>query len=291
MVEPSTGNIYDLGYRRYEGARLGRRNAITALYWHSLRTAFGLGRRPSSKVFPFALAALAFVPAAAQLAVAALASDIIELISHEGYYGYTQVILALFVAAIAPELGGKDQRTRTLSLYFSRALTRLDYAAGKFAALVTAMLMLTLLPQAVLFVGNGLAGNDLPGYLRDEGDLVAPIVASALLVSAVFAAIGLAVASQSHRRVYSTVAILALFAITFVVGGIMAFEADIGEALLVSPQHVIRGATLWLFDTPAERDSDFDRAGLDGWVYVVVAVAITAAGAWLFARRMQTVQA
>ena len=57
------GNIYDLGYRRYDGIRKGRGYAIWALYLASLRSAFGMGRRPSSKIIPFALAFILLVPA------------------------------------------------------------------------------------------------------------------------------------------------------------------------------------------------------------------------------------
>ena len=49
------GSIYDLGYRRYDGERLGRRHSVLALYLYSLRWAFGLGRRTSSKIIPVAI--------------------------------------------------------------------------------------------------------------------------------------------------------------------------------------------------------------------------------------------
>jgi ABC-2 type transport system permease protein len=114
----SEGSIYDLGYRNYEGARLGRRHAITALYLSSLRTAFGLGRRAMSKVFPVGLLIVAFIPAIIQLGIGAItdfANADVEIFRAEDYYGYVQVVIALFCAAVAPELVGRDQRTRTLS--------------------------------------------------------------------------------------------------------------------------------------------------------------------------------
>ena len=39
------GVIHDLGYRRYEGQRLGRPGIIRALYWHSARMIAGRPRR------------------------------------------------------------------------------------------------------------------------------------------------------------------------------------------------------------------------------------------------------
>ena len=157
------------------------------LYVHGLRSAFGLGRRTSSKIFPFALAIFAFVPAIIQLGVGAIVSGVdehVELFKHEDYFSYVRIILVLFCAAVAPEIVGRDQRNRTLSLYFSRAVTRFDYALAKLAALTSAMLVLTLGPQLLLFLGNGMAADDLSGYIADNWDLVFPIVAGSVLLSA-----------------------------------------------------------------------------------------------------------
>ena len=44
------GSIYDLGYRGYEGPRLGRRAAVGALLINTLRTAYGLGRNAQANI-------------------------------------------------------------------------------------------------------------------------------------------------------------------------------------------------------------------------------------------------
>ena len=57
------GVIHDLGYRRYEGQRLGRPAIIRALYWHSLRSAFGIGRGARAKIVPIFTFILMCLPA------------------------------------------------------------------------------------------------------------------------------------------------------------------------------------------------------------------------------------
>ena len=47
----------------------------------------------------------------------------------------------LFCAAQAPELFGRDQRYGVLPLYFSRALTRTDYALAKVGGLMAALFL------------------------------------------------------------------------------------------------------------------------------------------------------
>ena len=48
----TAGVIHDLGYRHYDGPRLGRGAIIRALYWHSLRSAYGIGRGAKAKIVP-----------------------------------------------------------------------------------------------------------------------------------------------------------------------------------------------------------------------------------------------
>lgn len=283
--QSASGNIYDLGYRRYEGVRLGRRHAVVTLYLHSLRAAFGLGRPATAKIVPFGLAILALIPATIQLGIAAVASDVVELYSHSGYYSYVQWIIALFVAAVAPELVGRDQRSRVLTLYFSRSLLRVDYALAKVAALTSALFVLTLLPQLVLFAGRAFAQDSLTGYIRDNWKDLPPILASGLLICLFFGAIALAIASQSKRRAFATGGVLAYFAISFAMAGILlaTLDNDLGGwALLLSPFHIAQGFTLWMFNTEPSRSEssstyDLYRAGIALWVYGA------AAGGYLFA--------
>jgi ABC-2 type transport system permease protein len=272
--ERAAGNIYDLGYRGYGGRRLGRSYAILALYVHSLRSCFGLGRRTSSKIIPITLAILAVVPAAIQLGIASVASGIVEIYRAENYYTFIEVVLALFCAAVAPELVGRDQRNRTLSLYFARAINRRDYAAAKYAALVTAMLILTLGPQTVLFIGNGLAVNDLGGYFEDNLDQFPRYVLSGIWLSLLIAGVGLAVASQTPRRAYSSVGIIALFVVPAPIASIIVNLASGAAhyAIFLSPFHLMEGLTNWIFAAPS--DGDLALADQPGVLYGLVALAL-----------------
>ena len=54
---PAAGVIHDLGYRGYDGPRLGRGQIVRALTWHSFRSSFGIGRGVKGKIIPV----LAFV--------------------------------------------------------------------------------------------------------------------------------------------------------------------------------------------------------------------------------------
>jgi ABC-2 type transport system permease protein len=296
MSDAARGAIYDLGYQPYTGARLGRRHAVLSMYIHNLRMVFGLGRPVSSKVAPWLLVAAAFIPAVVQAGFGAIqeASADIELIVPEEYYTYVQLVLAIFVAVVAPELAGRDQRSRTLSLYFSRAIERDDYALAKYAALVTGMLLLTLGPQVLLFVGNGLTLDDAGGYARDNWNDLPAAAASALLVSMLLAGIGLAIAAQTPRRAYSTIAIVALLVVSSVIGITLveSVESDLGRyGVMISQFDLAQGLTYWFFGAEHEADSAPGRAGLWGGTYAIVAAVVSLLCLAVVLRRYRSIQA
>lgn len=291
---PATqGNIYDLGYRHYEGARLGRRHAILVLYRESLRGAFGLGRGAAAKIAPAALVVLAAIPAVIQLTVSALFPGEAEVFAHDDYYGVIALILGLYCAAVAPDIAGRDQRNRSLTLYFSRAIQRSDYALAKLAAMTTAMLLITLGPQLLLLVANALVAEDFGGYLRDSWDLVLPILATALLGSALIASIGIAIAAQTPRRAFATVGIIVAFVIPIAVAGIVVHEIDTDfthYAVFTSPLDVLTGLSAWTFREPFPEGDTVDVAGFDGWTYLVAVLVMTAAATLLVIRRYRAVR-
>jgi len=294
VSESTAGSIYDLGYKRYEGARLGRRHAIWALYIYSVRGVFGIGRSLSSKVGPMGLAIIALLPAVVQLGIAAIAPEDIEVVEPEEYYGFIQIVLAVFCAVVAPELVGRDQRTQTLSLYFSRALRRQDYALAKFAALVTGLLAITVIPQVIMFVGNGLAVDDFGDYLQDKWRDLPSILGSAILLSGFIAAIGLVIAAQTPRRAYSTVAILAAFVLTWAVGAGLfeAADQDVGRfVLLISPLHVVQGFTFWFFGATFDPETQHAKADLPGVAYAIDAALVALLMLALLLRRYGRISA
>jgi len=287
-AEPE-GSVYDLGYRTYDGVRLGRRHAVLSVYVTSLRGVFGLGRHTSSKILPIGLAILALIPALVHLGVIAASETIdFEVISPDDYYEFVQWPLALFVAAVAPELVGRDQRSHTLPLYFSRPLLRNDYILAKMAALSTALLAMALVPQAAIFVGNAMARSDALDYFRENWRDIGPIVASGAMLSVFWSAVALAIGSQTDRWPLASGGIIAYFALTWILASLLVNSSDDGVfrySLLVSGFHVVRAFTLWTFGvtlnppTVDQDDSlynDLYKADLSPHIYALAAMATIA---------------
>ena len=172
----ATGSIYDLGYRGYDGPRFGRASVALGLLRQTLKEAFGIGRGGRAKVAPFTLLILNTLPALLAVGFNALtrqagaadALDEVNPIQHDAYWSLTSTLVMLFCAAQAPELFGRDQRYGVLPLYFSRVLTRVDYALARTGGLFIAILIVTVTPQLLLSVGAILAAAD-PDHRSQRG--------------------------------------------------------------------------------------------------------------------------
>ncbi len=245
----ATSTIYDIGYRHYEGPRLGRGGAVSAIVGAGLRAVYGLGRSGRSKIIPWGALVLAVMPAVVAVAIRVLVGDIVDLYGYDNYLWGIGALLPIFVAAQAPELVVNDIRHRVLPLYFSRPIRRLDYVAAKLAALTLGLLGLTLLPILVLFVGRVLAAEDLIAALGDEIGALPGIVGNGALHAVVLASLGLAIGSLAGRRAYAAGAILAVF----LIGGVIsATFQELGGDLarfspFLNPLAVVDGAREWLF--------------------------------------------
>jgi ABC-2 type transport system permease protein len=256
-----TGSIYDIGYRKYDGPRLGRAHAIQALFSHSLRSSFGIGRGGRAKIAPLTLGILACVPALAIVAAQALIRQIPGGQSFEGqlpvrfdtYASTIGIFVVLFCAAQAPDLFGRDQRHSLLSLYFSRALRREDYVLARIAGFAVAVFILQMLPQVLLFFGQALLATDVLKGMLDNLRPMAAAIAQAALTAGLLGGLSMAVSAFTPRRAYAVAGIIALFIIPSIVAGIVIAlgSAEIGRWLvLLSPTSVLDGTNAFLFDTP-----------------------------------------
>jgi ABC-2 type transport system permease protein len=290
-TEAAAGTIYDIGYRNYDGPRLGRAHAVRALIVHGLRTIFGIGRGERAKVVPVALLGLALIPAIIQAWMGAATEGAVRLVEYHSYFNQIEVVFLLFCAAQAPELVTTDQQYRVLPLYMSRPLRRADYAAGKLAALVIALLFIGLLGQLIILLGRVFAVEDVLAGLRAERADVLPILASSLIAALVMATISLAIAAHMKARTLASVAIVAFFMITAALGPLLALAlpADVARyMILTNPILTLSGTALWLFDAAAMPRSMLSRSDLGGHVYAYAAAAwIGAAAAVLFARYLR----
>lgn len=288
-----SGSIFDIGYRGYDGPRLGRRHAVTTLVRHSTRSVFGLGRGGRAMIMPviclggpvlFALVLILFKAFAAQTPI----GDMPLIPGHDAMFPNLSVFTVLFVAAQAPELLGRDRRYRVLTLYFSRALRRTDYALAKLAAMTIGVLAILLIPQLLLAIGTVLLDPEIGRALGKEAAVLPPIVGSSIVIAVTASALGMAVASLTPRRAFATAAIFGVFIIPGIVAAIV-IALELGDPsgwiVLIDIGSLLDGVNAWFFGIAPSgevaRGSDVPAAVLALGAAVVAAVA-TAGLVWRY---------
>jgi ABC-2 type transport system permease protein len=279
-----TSVIHDIGYRHYDGLRLGRAYTVRSLFTHNLRAAYGIGRPAKARIMPLLLVALMLVPAAISVAITAFTGSNggrpVDLIRYSAYAIYLQPLIAIFLASQAPVLASRDLRFHVTPLYFSRPLSRLDYTVAKYGAFVAALLILTATPITILFTGALVTRQkDLGGHaLHYLGGL-----AGCLILALVLAAIGLVVAAFTPRRGFGVTAVMAVYllssAAVATVQGIAENQAKFTVARwagMFTPFNLVDGVQVWAFRARVAAPEP-PPSGIGGPVFALVCAAIIAA--------------
>ncbi|MER6616854.1 ABC transporter permease [Streptomyces xantholiticus] len=290
---PEATRIHNIGYRHYDGPRLGRAYARRSLYSQSLRGAFGLGRSAKSKVLPMILLGIMCLVAAIIVAVAVATPNMTGLpLKYTRYAIVMQALIALFLAAQAPQSVSRDLRFKSVPLYFSRPIERVDYVLAKFAAMASAVFLLTATPLVILYLGALLAKFDF----ADQTKGFAQGMVSVALLSVLFGGIGLVLAAFTPRRGFGVAAVIATMTITYgAVSTVQAIAWETGSpgAIqwlgLFSPVTLIDGLqTAFLGATSAFPGGEGPGTGA-GVVYLLVVLALVAGSYGVLMRRYRKV--
>src|SRR5262245_44359196 len=96
------GEVYDRGYKHYEGERLGRRHAFWALVRYSIQRSLGLKKRWTAKIVPIIIYTVSAGAVLIMIGVEAFLDE--ATMNYAEFYVFIFAILGLFVATCAPEM-------------------------------------------------------------------------------------------------------------------------------------------------------------------------------------------
>ncbi|MFJ8626450.1 ABC transporter permease [Kitasatospora sp. NPDC093550] len=288
-----TGVIHDIGYRGYNGPRLGRGYATRSLFTQSLRAAYGLGRSGKSKVLPMLVLGVVTVPAVIMVAFAITLKREELPVEYAGYLASLNLVVSVFLASQAPVLLSRDLRYQTVPLYFSRPITRTDYVRAKFAAMVCAQLLLMSAPLLVLYLGALLGGMD---FSYNTGHVLYGL-AAAVLYALVPTSVALVIAAATPRRGFGVAAVMGYLAISAAVAGVAVgisnpstTGSDTAQwTSLISPTNLVESLVNELFDLGTGLDRRHAPGGLGLAVFALVAVAMVVGSYQLLLRRYKKV--
>ncbi|MFE7130596.1 ABC transporter permease [Streptomyces sp. NPDC057638] len=289
---PETTRIHNIGYRNYDGARLGRAYARRSLFSQSLRGAYGLGRSAKSKVLPMILFAVMCVPAAIMVAVAVATKANKLPLEYTNYAVVMQGIIGLYLASQAPQSVSRDLRFKTVPLYFSRPVERVDYVLAKYGAMASALFVLTAVPLVILYLGALLAKLDFATQTED----FAQGLVSVTLLSLLYGGLGLVMAALTPRRGFGVAAVIATLTITYgAVSTVQAIAWETGSSGVVqwfglfSPATLIDGVQVAFLGATSNFPGEAGPSTSVGVVYLLVVLALIAGSYAALMRRYRKV--
>lgn len=275
-----TSVIHDIGYQRYEGARLGRAYAVRSLYAQGVRSAFGIGRSAKAKIFPWIITGIVGIVAVVLASVRAVTGQ--KVLDYWAFPGRLAVLVILFGAVVAPELVSRDLKAGVLPLYFSRPLTRNDYALAKVAALITSMFLMVAGPLLVMYIAGAFTVDGFTAVRQETFDF-GKSLAVAAVTAVVFGAISTLFASFTGRRMIASAIVVAVFLGTQPIHGVLFGIGRMNEGEptgaylqlaqlsgLASPMSVVQGLGIAWFGNPY----DIEGPGPYGWLFAVVAAGL-----------------
>jgi ABC-2 type transport system permease protein len=288
-VTGQDAQLFDLGYRGYEGVREPPARAVLTLAVFTLRRVLGLGRGARHKVLPAITLVIAYLPAFVSVAVASIVDGLQpdDLISYGDYMFFIGSALALFAALVAPEALCPDRRTGMLGLYLAGPLDRNRYLLAKALGVVAAMLLITVGP--LLFM---LAAFVLAGFGPSVGEtpkLLLQILAAGIATALLYASLAMAVSSFTTRRAAAAVGVVLVLSVPVsVVRGAIDSTGAPNELDLFSFPFVAADLAYRIFGE--QPDDSAPVEALSTWVVVGGLGAAIAAGAllcWFRYRRIE----
>lgn len=215
--------IRDLSYTRYDGP-LRERYAWATIAWSGFVTYWHFWR---TKLTMLAVWLVPLIFSLALIAEYALQSQFAKA-SDAGPPGASSITLflqiqifslALVFAANGCGIISDDLRHRTIQLYFSKPITRFDYAIGKYLALLLQGTLAVLLPSSLLaalrtaFYARSNLLNDII-FMHFKAFILATIIVATM------SAMVIGISSLTRRTGYAVLAWIAVLFVPLILQGI-----------------------------------------------------------------------
>ena len=265
----AAAEIFDRGYRRYEGERAGIGQAMRSVAWHTIRSILGIGRKGRHKVFPILIGVIAFLPSVAFLALAVLIGDLLEGEVRPEYwelFGFPIVLVVLFATLVAPEALVRDRRDGMLRLYLSTPLTKPTYLIAKFMAVMAVMAIVVAGPVLLFLTGNTVQNLGPDGF-GAWIEVLVKVLLSSFVIVAFTASVSLGASSLTDRRAIASVGVLgALLGVSIIVNICVESIGVSGDLRVLDPFSVPLETAARIFGEVGPEFRSFEHGTVPTWM-------------------------
>ncbi|HEY0544417.1 MAG TPA: ABC transporter permease subunit [Pyrinomonadaceae bacterium] len=254
--------VYEHTYKRYSGELTPTWSRFLIIPRHAYRAVF------QSKLFMAFFVACFIAPLVFAIliylhhnvnALGILQASVDEIVPINGSFFQTligiQGILAFFLTLlVGPPLVSRDLTNNGLPLYLCRPFSRAEYVIGKMSVVIILSSLITWVPGLLLFLFQAyLEGG---GWLKDNLWIAYAIWSSSWVWIILFALLSQAISAWVKWRVVASAALLGVYFISTVIGGIIngLFRTRLGN--LISLGALLANVTAGLFRTFTPTDTD-----------------------------------
>jgi len=280
--------IHDQDYVRYDGP-LRESGAWWVIAWTGFRTYLGFGRTKLTLIVLWLVNPLFFLGLVfLEYVLRGQMGQMGDLDAPAASYitGYLQVeAFSLAVLFMARGCGviSEDLRYRTFQLYFSKPISRADYAVGKFGSLFLLGSLVTVLPSLIVG-GLRLAFFFQTDFFKGLLAQVGIGVALSIFITIVFCGIVAGLSSTTERTGYVVLSWIGVLLVPFILQGIV-YIATSGADM----------ASLWSLTGELKVFSDMlllDDFAFEGPAWLAPSILIVAGGAGIAAmiRRISSLE-
>jgi len=200
-----------------------------------------------------------------------------------GYFPRNLCMWPLLTALVVGGLISDDRRNGTSAIYFSRPVSRLDYAAMKWLSAASVLAIVILLTYmmyysaAVVFKGEGWSfiADTIPIFI---GGLLAGI-----FLVFTYTSIGIALSSISTSRFTASISFLGYILGSKLVAWLIEIQFDTTYVYMVSPYDCLAHVGQWLVGLPYNYDHPLTLSAIS-------LVAMNAASLAVFASRVASLE-
>jgi ABC-2 type transport system permease protein len=274
--------IHDQGYRRYSGERTPRGRAWAVIAKAGIRTRLAqrafLGLLLVSW-FPFFVRAVQLY-AAANVPQAAFLAPTPEMFRQ--FLDQQEIFVFFLTVYGGAGLIAQDRRANALQIYLSKPLTRAEYVFGKFAILMTWLLLVTWVPAILLLIVQiAFAGNF--DFLTQNIYLFPAITLFAFVQVVTVSAAMLALSSLSNSSRYVGILYAALLFFSQAFFGVLRIVTGDTRLSWISVPYALNQVGDAIFRLPLRYETPWPMA------LAVLAVLVAASGV-ILERRVRGVE-
>jgi len=213
--------------------------------------------------------------------------EVVRLLQDQGKFftefagnGFVSFILFLLAVFMGAELISGDIRFNSFPLYFSRPLDRRDYIIGKFSIIMFYFLLVTLVPNVLLF----LLKMVFTGELMWEPRIFLGLIVTPVLFSGYVASVTLLVSSFSGNTRYTQVIVFLIYLFSNLLAELLRGVTKEPLFYLISFNKNLRQMSAFLFGTSPRYDSP-------PWLSLVVVLLVIGGSLYILNKRITRAEA